>query len=105
MLFFILIILSGSNVFAAKAGKLSPFELWKQNFIEKSSKKGLSKSFLRKQLKNIKYQPNIIDKDRNQVTSSTKINYPTWIKKWIGCIEYWLNLVNLGKFKLQNGMT
>ncbi len=84
MLFFILIILSGSNVFAAKAGKLSPFELWKQNFIEKSSKKGLSKSFLRKQLKNIKYQPNIIDKDRNQVTSSTKINYPTWIKKWIG---------------------
>ncbi|MBG07672.1 MAG: lytic transglycosylase [Halobacteriovoraceae bacterium] len=83
-LFFILILLSGSNTFAAKTSKLSPFELWKQNFIDRSSKKGLSKSFLIKQLKNIKYQPSIIDKDRNQVTSSTKINYPTWIKKWIG---------------------
>mgnify|MGYP001212496526 CR=1 FL=1 len=84
MLFFILILISGPRCFAAKVSKTRSFELWKQKFIEKASKKGLPKRFLVKHLKNIRYQPGIIDKDRNQVTSSTKINYPTWIKKWIG---------------------
>ena len=83
-LFFILICISGDNCFASKARVSSPFETWKQKFIEKSSKKGLPKSFLVRHLENVRYQPNIIDKDRNQVTSSTKINFPTWIKKWIG---------------------
>ena len=81
---FILIYISVSNCFASNARKESPFELWKQKFIEKSVKKGLPKEFLIRHLKKVKYQPSIIEKDRNQVTSSTKINYPTWIKKWIG---------------------
>ena len=79
-----LILLSASTSFASNASKLRPFELWKKKFIEKYSKKGLPKKFLIKHLKKVRYQPSIINKDRNQVTSSTKINYPVWIKKWIG---------------------
>ena len=40
----------------------------------------------------------IIDKDRNQVTSSTTINYKKWMKKWIGRKP---NRIDKGKAQLK----
>lgn len=59
------------------------FEAWKKQFIKKAASKGIPSKFVKKQFIDLKLDQNIIDKDRNQVTSNKKINYQTWIKTWL----------------------
>lgn len=61
----------------------SDFERWKNQFAKKAAKKGLNKTFVLNQLKNVKYREDVIKKDRNQITSNTDIDYNTWIQKWL----------------------
>lgn len=61
----------------------SEFESWKKSFGEKASKKGLSSTFVAEQLKSVDYMPQIIEKDRNQLTLDTKIDYPSFIERWL----------------------
>lgn len=81
LLLFIAPLLSVNASFADTAGQ---FETWKSSFIKASAKKGLAPDFLRRQLKGVSYQAAIVEKDRNQVTLDTTINYQKWIKKWLG---------------------
>ena len=83
-IFFILIALPNRECLGKKVKKPSSFEVWKKDFIERSSKRGLPRQFLLKQFKGVSLDRSIIEKDRNQVTSSTTINYKKWMKKWVG---------------------
>jgi membrane-bound lytic murein transglycosylase B len=59
------------------------FEKWKVTFAKRAAKKGLKKSWVLEVLKETKYDPKIIEKDRNQLTSSTTLDYQAWIPKWL----------------------
>jgi membrane-bound lytic murein transglycosylase B len=60
------------------------FEKWKKDFASRVAKKKiLSKNFVLKALEDLKYDPEIIEKDRNQITASTTVDYTEWIPKWI----------------------
>lgn len=71
-----------SSVTFAEEG--SSFEEWKKSFIQRSSAKGLAKKFLENQLKGVSYNKAIIERDRNQLTQDTTVNYQEWIEKWLG---------------------
>jgi membrane-bound lytic murein transglycosylase B len=96
--FFILAVLSCKDSFSKNPKNTLSFEVWKKHFIERMSKKGLPKTFLRKHLNKVRFDKRIIDKDRNQVTSSTTINYKKWMKKWVG---HKPNRIDKGKDQLK----
>lgn len=59
------------------------FEDWKISFTKKAARLGVPSSFVKKTLAPIKYNKSIIEKDRNQVTSNTEINYPDFMRRWL----------------------
>ncbi len=59
------------------------FEDWKVSFTKKAARLGVPSSFVKKTLAPIKYNKSIIEKDRNQVTSNTEINYPDFMRRWL----------------------
>ena len=97
-IFFILTIPTYKVCLGKKVKKLSSFEVWKKSFIARAVKKGLPRKFLLKQFKGVSLDKSIIDKDRNQVTASTTINYKKWMKKWVGPKP---NRIDKGKIHLK----
>lgn len=63
-------------------GKQS-FDDWKKSFIRKAAKRGIPSKFVIKQFETVSFDKEIVEKDRNQVTSSKKIDYQKWIKTWL----------------------
>ena len=61
----------------------SDFDKWKEGYIKRASKRGLSKAFLEKALKNIKPDQKVLDKFKNQVILDKEKNYNDFIKKWL----------------------
>lgn len=59
------------------------FEQWKKSFIKKAASRGIPSKFTKEQFKDLKFNVEIVEKDRNQVTSSKVIDYQVWIKKWL----------------------
>lgn len=59
------------------------FEEWKQNYSKWASKHGVPRSFALKQLEGISPDSEVLDRYRNQVTSSSTLDYPSFIKKWL----------------------
>ena len=59
------------------------FEAWKESYIKRATKRGLSRSFLSQFFKELKLDTEVIEKDRNQITSSTKADYQAFIKRWL----------------------
>lgn len=59
------------------------FDTWKNEYMTRASKRGLPKKFLKLILKEVKFDQEVINKDRNQITSNTEIDYQVWIKKWM----------------------
>jgi membrane-bound lytic murein transglycosylase B len=82
--FISLLLFFSQQSFANSKSHSRAFAKWKKSFINRSVKKGLPRKFLKKELKGIVYNPKIIQKDRNQITSNKKVNYSKWMKKWLG---------------------
>tara|TARA_Y100000780_G_scaffold232581_1_gene267364 strand:- start:63879 stop:64841 length:963 start_codon:yes stop_codon:yes gene_type:complete len=70
-------------VFPLSIQASSDFDKWKKQFSLKASKKGLNSKFVLNQLESVSYKPKIIEKDRNQLTSDSSINYPSFIDRWL----------------------
>ena len=83
MRFNLLILLTIVYLSFGSANAKTNFEGWKNSFIKKAAKKGIPKKFSKKILADVKFDPEIIEKDRNQITSSKKVDYQVWIKKWL----------------------
>ncbi len=79
----LLLFLLGQPCMAKKSDHKAQFLQWKKSFISKSIKKGLPQKFLEKHLMAVSYDQGVIDKDRNQITSNTSIDYEQWIQKWM----------------------
>lgn len=63
--------------------ELKAFEKWKLKYMTRAAKRGLPKKFLQPLMDEIKLDPEVIEKDRNQITSNTEIDYRQWIVKWM----------------------
>lgn len=63
------------------------FQVWQKSFIDRYLQKGVPKSFLSKRVKSIKLIPEVIKKDRNQITLNTSVDYEKWIAKWLSRSE------------------
>ena len=59
------------------------FEQWKQNYSKWAAKHGISQSFALKQLENVTLDSKVLDRYHNQVTSSSTLDYQTFIKNWL----------------------
>lgn len=65
------------------SNSLASFEAWKFKYAHRASKRGLSKSFVLKILKDVQLQPEVIEKDKNQIILDTKTEYTKFIKGWL----------------------
>jgi membrane-bound lytic murein transglycosylase B len=59
------------------------FEDWKSDFIKIAAAQGVPSDFSKKILQDVQFDQKVIDKDRNQITSRTDINYQEWIVTWM----------------------
>lgn len=60
------------------------FQDWKQSYSRWASKHGIPRSFALKQLEGVSLDSKILERYRNQVTSSTSLDYPSFIENWLG---------------------
>lgn len=81
--FNILILLTFVSFNISNTYAKSSFDSWKRSFISKAAKRGIPSSFSSKILADVKFDKEIIEKDRNQITSSKKVDYQKWIQKWL----------------------
>ena len=77
-LFIFLVSIRPHLVFAS-----SDFENWKKIYIKRASKRGIPTHFLKKHLKDVEFNKDIVLKEKKQITANVKIDYKTWIKKWL----------------------
>ena len=56
------------------------FDQWKKSYAKKASRHGIPVSFSLMMLADVKLDPTVIKKDRNQVISSKKTDYKVFIK-------------------------
>lgn len=66
-------------VWAAPEG----FEKWKADYVAEWGKREVPRSFMKERLREVEYNPKVVKIDRNQVTSSKKLDYREWIKGWL----------------------
>lgn len=59
------------------------FDKWKSSYAKKASKQGIPKTFVLKQLKELKFDPEIVKKDRNQVILDKDTDYKKFIERWL----------------------
>ena len=59
------------------------FAQWKKEYAKRTSKHGLPQKFTLKMLSDVVPDPEIVKKDRNQITSSKKADYQVFIKRWL----------------------
>ncbi len=59
------------------------FDHWKQDYAKRASKRGLPKKFVLKTLKDIELDPEVIEKDKNQVIMSSDVDYKEFIQRWL----------------------
>ncbi|MDD0851704.1 lytic murein transglycosylase [Halobacteriovorax sp. GB3] len=59
------------------------FEQWKKSYAKWAAKHGIPTSFSLKILKNVTIDPEVIKRDRNQITSSSKVDYHSFIERWL----------------------
>jgi membrane-bound lytic murein transglycosylase B len=59
------------------------FEDWKSDYAKRAQKRGLPKSFVLNQLKDLKLNEKVIDKDKNQITSSKTVDYNEFMGRWL----------------------
>jgi membrane-bound lytic murein transglycosylase B len=59
------------------------FDDWKKSFVNKYASKSLPASFIEEQLEDLDYLDDVIEKDRNQLTSSTELDFSEWIPRWL----------------------
>lgn len=76
LMVFTLVCLLSSASFAS-------FDKWKKQYAKRAAKRGLSQSFVLKILKNVKPDPTVIEKDRNQVILDKNKDYQKFIKRWL----------------------
>lgn len=74
-----MIVLSNFQVLAYS----ETFGEWKASYSRRASKRGVPKDFSSKILKDIKLDKSVIEKDRKQIIFSKKVDYNSFIKKWI----------------------
>ena len=74
----ILLMLQSISVFAS-----NDFEYWKKGYINRASKRGISSSLLKRHLKNVVFNKEVILKEKEQITSNKIIDYNIWVKKWL----------------------
>ena len=79
----LLILLTFVQFSVSSAYAKQSFEEWKKSFIRLAAKRGIPSHFTKKQFENLEFNKEIIEKDRNQVTASKKIDYSVWIKTWV----------------------
>lgn len=72
----LILVLFSSQVFA-------DFEQWKKDYARRASKRGLSKSYILKTLKDVKVDPVVIEKDRNQVIMDPDRDYQEFMQRWL----------------------
>lgn len=69
--------------FFSSAQAKQSFDTWKKNYAKKAARRGIPKDFTRKIFKSISYDQTVVDRDRNQVLSSKKVDYATFMKRWL----------------------
>lgn len=59
------------------------FEKWKVQYANRAVKRGLKKDFVLKELKSVKFDPEVVKKDRNQIILDNEKDYQAFIKRWL----------------------
>lgn len=59
------------------------FEKWKLSYAKAASKRGLPQKFVIKELKQLKFDKEIVEKDRNQIILDKDTDYQKFIQKWL----------------------
>lgn len=59
------------------------FEDWKKKYAKRAAKRGIPTKFTLEVLKEVTFDPEVIEKDKNQVILSEKKDYQIFIKKWL----------------------
>jgi membrane-bound lytic murein transglycosylase B len=70
-------------VLAPKSHAGESFEEWKIKYAKKASKRGLPYQFVIDTLRDVKFDPEVVKKDKNQITSSKKADYLKFMKRWL----------------------
>lgn len=94
----VLICFAFSSICSFALASAPDMESWKKGFIKRAAKQGLPKEFTQKQLDKVGFDESIIDKDRNQVTLDTTIEFREWIVKWMRQDP---DRISMGKEKLK----
>jgi membrane-bound lytic murein transglycosylase B len=74
----ILFIFTSTHVWAKEN-----FDSWKKSYAKRAAKRGIPKSFVLDNLKDIVPDPIVIEKDKKQVILDKVIDYKVFIKKWL----------------------
>lgn len=67
----------------ASLSSFASFEDWKKQYAKRAAKRGIPSSFTLDILKDVKFDSEVIEKDKNQVILSEKKDYLVFIKKWL----------------------
>lgn len=68
---------------APKARAGETFEQWKVKYAKKASKRGLPYQFVIDTLRDVKFDPEVVLKDKNQIILSKKADYQKFMKRWL----------------------
>jgi membrane-bound lytic murein transglycosylase B len=68
---------------APKARAGETFEQWKVKYAKKASKRGLPYQFVINTLRDVKFDPEVVLKDKNQIILSKKADYQKFMKRWL----------------------
>lgn len=68
---------------APKAKAAESFEQWKTKYAKKASKRGLPYKFVIDTLKEVKFDPEVVKKDKNQIILSKKADYQRFMQRWL----------------------
>lgn len=70
-------------VLAPKSHAGDTFEQWKVKYAKKASKRGLPYQFVINTLRDVKFDPEVVKKDKNQIILSKKADYQKFMKRWL----------------------
>ncbi len=70
-------------ILTPKSQASETFEQWKVKYAKKASKRGLPYQFVMDTLKDVKFDPEVVKKDKNQIILSKKADYQSFMKRWL----------------------